>query len=490
MSIDRRNFIKNLTGGILIPAYSKLNLSSLSKNPVFWVNGIPDNPYYNGIKSNLHVGIDYLLYMLADKGIKLYRSKKEHHLAGPNGLIEPEDVVLIKVNAQWKYRGCTNSDLIRGLIQRILDHPDTFSGEIVIIENGNGRGSLNCDTSPHYSNRQVHANAINRKHSFTYLVDKVFNDPRVSYYLLDPIRLTFIDLADHKTDGYRIFANVSYPCFTTINGTRIELKEGVWDGKKYKNNLKLINVPVLKHHDIRGSEITGALKHFYGIVTMRDGQSRFRHYSGLGETCGRMVSKVRTPVINIMDAIWVSHKVLHGYPEELCFQANQLMASQDPVALDYCAAKYIMYQIDRNPRHHPKFWNIDRWLRDARDTINASGGLEDDNSGIQVGMVTTDEKKMRKIKDNCSILSIAGKVILAENNQYQEAGQGLGGVVMDGLPGNPETRKNGKYQVKIPSNWSGRIVPKSMDYRFDPPFVSLNSISSNRKNINFKAFKL
>jgi len=42
-------------------------------------------------------------------------------------MIEPDDVVLIKVNAQWKYRGCTNSDLIPGLIRAILDQPDGFS---------------------------------------------------------------------------------------------------------------------------------------------------------------------------------------------------------------------------------------------------------------------------------------------------------------------------------------------------------------------------
>ena len=50
----------------------------------------------------------------------------------------------------------------------------------------------------------------------------------------------------------------------------------------YQQNLKLINVPVLKHHDRGGSEITAALKHFYGLVTMSDGQSPSRHYSGPG----------------------------------------------------------------------------------------------------------------------------------------------------------------------------------------------------------------
>ena len=106
-------------------------------------------------------------------------------------MISSDDIVLIKVNAQWKYRGCTNTDLIRGLVQRILDHPDKFTGEVVIFENGQGRGSLNCDTYPSYANGHIHANANNASHTFIYMVNSIFSDPRVSSYLLDPIRGKF-----------------------------------------------------------------------------------------------------------------------------------------------------------------------------------------------------------------------------------------------------------------------------------------------------------
>jgi hypothetical protein len=50
------------------------------------------------------------------------------------------------------------------------------------------------------------------------LVGTVFNDPRVSTYLLEPIRSTFLEATDHTTQGYRIYENVSYPCFTTRRG--------------------------------------------------------------------------------------------------------------------------------------------------------------------------------------------------------------------------------------------------------------------------------
>ena len=185
---------------------------------------------------------------------------------------------------------------------------------MVIIENGQGRGSLNCDTSASYGNSEVHANAVNEQHSFLYLVNQIFSDPRVSAFQLDPIRTVFISADDHQTNGYRRYENVSYPCFTSAGGRRIELREGVWTGSGYSQNLKLINIPVLKHHDSGGSEITAALKHVYGLVSMADGNSGFRHYAGLGETCGKMMVSVRPPVLNIVDAIWVSHKAITGYP--------------------------------------------------------------------------------------------------------------------------------------------------------------------------------
>ena len=396
--LTRRDFLRSLAAGISVPYLSKLPgfQSSAVLNDLFWVKRIPDHPFYDPGQPNYHIGLDSLLSLMADNGLKFYRSSAGHPFAGPSGLIAPGDVVLLKVNAQWKYRGCTNSDLIRGLIQRILDHPDGFSGEVVIVENGQGRGSLKCDTTAAYSgDSSVHANANDESHHFLYLVNKVFKDPRVSAHLLDPIRATFIGDNDHARDGYRKFENVSYPCFTTAAGNRVELREGIWEAGAHRANLKLINVPVLKHHDTGGSEITASLKHVYGLVSMSDGQRGIRHYSRLGETCGKMMASVATPVLNIVDAIWVSHTALTGYPAGTTFRANQLLASQDPVAADYWAAKYILYPVDNNFRHHPDFAGIDRWLVRARDTINDGGGLLDPGKGVLVGRVTKNESEMR-----------------------------------------------------------------------------------------------
>lgn len=395
--ISRRGFLKGVAAGalfsILHPFHRIRGLDAATVNSLFLVKDIPDDPFYGG--GNYHEGVDALLHLMGAHDLKFYRSSEETDLGGPLGLIQRDDVVLIKVNAQWKYRGCTNSDLIRGLIQRILDHPDGFTGEVVIIENGQGRGSLNCDTASAYGgDTSVHANANDESQSFVYLVNSVFKDPRVSSYLLDPIGGTFIGATDHLTNGYRMYENVSYPCFTTAGGHRVELREGIWQGSGYSQNLKLINVPVLKYHDTGGSEITASLKHFYGVVSMADGQSSFRHYGGLGETCGKMVVSVRTPVLNIIDAIWVSHSSLTGYPENTTSHANQILASQDPVALDYIAAKYILYPISNNSRHLPEFPGIDQWLSGALNMINGRGGLYNPNAGILIHGVTKTEGEM------------------------------------------------------------------------------------------------
>jgi len=471
--ISRRRFLKGtIAAGIcysVFHPFHRLGKTAVTlENPIFWIKDIFNQPFYDGETSNNHIGVDYLLSLMGEYGLKFYRSAQETALSGPSGIIEPIDVVLIKVNAQWKYRGCTNSDLIRGLIQRILDHPDGFDGEVVIFENGQGRGSLNCDTTGgNYPDASVHANANDESHSFRYLVNEIFNDPRVSSYLLDPIRSTFTGLNDHVSNGYRKYENVSYPCFTTAGGHRVELREGIWQGSGYSQNLKLINVPVLKYHDKGGSEITASLKHMYGVVSMSDGQSDFRHYSGLGETCGKIMVSVRTPVLNIIDAIWVSYSSLLGYPASTTYRANQILASQDPVALDYWAAAYVMYPISKNPRHLPGFPGIDQWLTSARDIINDRGGLYNSESGVLVDMVTKNKNEMVVYTKNVAVtlLSLNGGEVIASGStftiQWEASSQATkfrleysldNGLTWIQIPGADDLTGN-SYDWSVPKPW-------------------------------------
>jgi hypothetical protein len=395
--LRRREFLALGAGAALAPwraaAGAGPGLASPFQSTVYSVEGIPDNPYTDPAHPNRHAGVEGLLALLELGNLRFYRTAPRVPLGGPIGLIGPDDVVLIKVNAQWKYRGATNSDVVRGIVQRVLDHPDGFRGEVVIFENGQGRGSLACDTSSSYGgDASVRANALNEAHSFLYLVDSVFKDRRVSAFLLDPVRAKFIGPDDHLTNGYRRFEDVSYPCFTTAGGNRVELREGIWNGSGHDPRLKLISVPVLKTHG--GSEFTGALKHFYGVLSMSDGGSDDRHYDGLGRACGKMVQAVRTPVLTIMDAIWISWGALGGYPASATFNAKRLAASQDPLALDYWAAKNILYPIKGNAAHDPDNATISAWMASAEDTINGRGGLFKPWDGILVKRANRDARKM------------------------------------------------------------------------------------------------
>ncbi len=247
--------------------------------------------------SGRHAGIDCLLELLAGRGLRLHRSAREGPLAGPQGLIADDDVVLLKVNAQWKYRGCTNSDLLRGLIQCLLEHPDGFKGEIVIFDNGQGQGSMDGDArgwGRYGEDHSVQANAEDPLHTFSWLANTAFAGRSVSTYLLDGIREALIAEDDHLRDGYRVWEGLSYPCFTTRGGRRVELRHGLWDGTRFVERVKLINVPVLKAHT--GAGVTGCLKSMYGILSMGH-PARDYHFAEAGRVWGEMITRVRAPVL-------------------------------------------------------------------------------------------------------------------------------------------------------------------------------------------------
>ena len=356
-------------------------LPLIHKAPSSTIYGVRDIGIPDFGSGNYHPGVESLLTLMGQKGLKFYRHSATDDLAGPDGLIAANDVVLVKVNAQWKHRGCTNTDVLRGLIQRILDHPGGFRGEVVILENGQGRGSFESNQN-YDGDTSVAGNAENPAHTFNYLVRTVFSDQPVSAVLLDSVRWVQVSDNDHSTNGYRTLNphperqswHISYPCFTTHGGHRVELARGLWTGSGYAQNLKLLNLPVLKTHG--GCGVTGALKLFYGVLSMWFSDSGY-HYGRIGDVLGQMFAHVRAPDLNIMDAIWVSYASLRGYPPSTTSRQNTLLASTDPVALDYWASKYVLYPISQNPNHHPDMVeqytdsNLAQYLSAAGMEINA-----------------------------------------------------------------------------------------------------------------------
>jgi hypothetical protein len=160
------------------------------------------------------------------------------------------------------------------------------------------------------------------------------------------------------TDGYILNDNpdpetgirASYPKFKTQLGTYISFKQGIWNGTGYEKRLKIINMPVLKSHSNYG--VTGALKHYMGVQSQGEGQSGLAngHSSVANGGMGTLMVETGYPTLNIIDATYVNANP-PGYsgagpstPYTMATRVNVILASTDPVAVDYWAAKHVLMQ--------------------------------------------------------------------------------------------------------------------------------------------------
>ncbi|MFQ5653694.1 MAG: DUF362 domain-containing protein [Planctomycetota bacterium] len=308
---------------------------------VYHVTDCPPNP------TGAHfVGLDNLILLMGSEGLKLYDSAEESPVAGPGGIVAADDVVVIKINYQWSERGGTNVDLLRGLVQRIVEHPDGFAGEIVICENAqfasvNGfnrsnNNAQNIGLSPH-----------------DVVVEFQGLGWSISHYDWTAIRNISVGeySAGNMSSGYVLYpydsqlqGRVSYPKFQSAAGTYISLRHGIWDttaGAYDREHLKFINVPVLKsHHATYG--ITACVKNYMGTVTGALGTNSHNsiHYGILGALLG----EIQLADLNLLDCIWVNANPYSGpwtdYGEAT--RRDELVASVDPVAADIWSAVNIL----------------------------------------------------------------------------------------------------------------------------------------------------
>lgn len=330
-------------------------------------------------------GVAQLIDLMGSNGAFFYKSDVEGKNKDPAGLIASDDTIIIKVNCQWDERGGTNTDVVEALIEAITQHPDGFAGEIIVADNGQGRGSL--------------AYSRNNAEDITQSVQKVvdsFGGYRVSTYLWDQIRKRVNEYSEGSLeDGYVLDANinprtdliVSYPKFKTKFGTHISFKLGVWNPETQEydsEHLKVINVPVLKSHS--GYGVTACIKHYMGVVadnlTAKYG-GRAHDSVGKGGMGTEMV-ETRFPTLNILDAIWVNARPSGGQNGlyENATRTNIVAASTDPAALDYWAAKNILIpaalslgktDVSRLDPDNPATGSFGRWLRLSMEEIVRAG---------------------------------------------------------------------------------------------------------------------
>ena len=302
----------------------------------------------SGEEGNMDLAVSSLIELMEDQGLCFYKSASRS-----SGLIGNNDVVILKVNGQWNYNGGTNTDLVKSVINALVGHPDGFTGEVVIADNGQGLGSMN----------HAQSNSFYHDQSNTEVAGS-FDSYDVSTFLWDSIRGKKVDDYDDGdfTDGYvrnstwnsdtEIY--VSYPKFTTEYDTYISFKEGVWDNTTGfdSDRLKVINMPVLKSHFRYG--VTGCIKHYMGVpqgyvVPSVHPSIPHEHFSIARGGMATLMVETRVPILNILDMIWINANPLEsssrrgpwGYYDFTTF-TDIIGASQDPVALDYWASKYIL----------------------------------------------------------------------------------------------------------------------------------------------------
>jgi hypothetical protein len=291
--------------------------------------------------------IDTLLLMLKTRGTPIHRTDLH-----PGGIAGPEDVVVIKGNFQWNSWNTTSTDRIKGLIWRILCHPDGFTGEILVCDNTQDIGTgINHNDNNSEDPEQSILDVVSTFHSKGHPV-----------YTLDWNSFWAVVANEYSEgdfdDGY-VYENdtkISYPKFRSPSGDHlISLKYGLYDSTQAvydSSRLCIIDFPVLKAHSWAGATI--AVKNWIGTLTTAHSSQRYGGFNnmhnywffGTYALVARVLS-VTYPRLTIVDAAWTT---TYG-PNNLTWveQTNMIAASTDPVAASWYTAKFILTPIARYP---------------------------------------------------------------------------------------------------------------------------------------------
>lgn len=346
-----------------------------------------------GIGPSSEHGVDTLIDVMDSNGLDFFESGASGGAAGPEGIIGNNDIVLVKVNGEWRGRGGTNTDVVKGLVSAIVNHPDGFTGEVVIVENGQWDSYM--DNRPDNRNPSE-CNAQDVTQSFNDVALQFAGRHRVSVYDWTAIQRHAVGefAGGDMRDGYVYVPEieVGYPKFTTVYGTHVSLRHGFWDGSRYDNDrVKFLNVPVLKDHALTG--VTCSVKHFMGVQDLYRMTQDPPHGPMVTDGfLGRLMLTARYPDLNIADAIWVTPAGGPSAPYERAVRTDRLLASRDPIALDYYCGKYVLLPISGDRRHDPE--NLDGGTNAFRQMLESTRAV------LEAGgrKVTMDEGRMAVFK--------------------------------------------------------------------------------------------
>jgi len=315
-------------------------------------------------------------------------------MGGIDKIIGEDDIVVIKPNVQWWNHGATNLSALKTFVDLIMNRPSGFHGEVVIAENcHHGNEPWNDGTTGWMKNfeRNSDIKGINNFNDLTnYLkktygnrfstchwIDVAYGEKRVfgpedgtGYVYCDGTGgVPMISLDNGKTGEDFREVIMTYPIFKTDKGTIIDLKNGIWNEGVYTEQpLRFINFATINHHS-HYVGATGAVKNYFGVVDISGGgwgklADKYNNFHSfaynewdfgpvpgiMGAEVAMFMNTIRKADLNIIAAEWVG---LASRTEPPVAHTRSVLVSSDPVALDYHAAKYLLYANSSIPIHNP-----------------------------------------------------------------------------------------------------------------------------------------
>ena len=324
-------------------------------------------------------------------------------MGGIENFIGKNDIVILKPNCQWWNQGRTNLAAMKGFIDLVLSIPE-FKGEIIIAENHHFVDESLPEEEKDNIRGWTHLSEINGdidgvNHNINTLIElyhkqgyknvtkyhwrdggpkkNLWGNGQNGGIVPSPAEgdgYIWSDI-DYMYEGFWGFkkwkVKMSYPVFTSkYSGITIDFKNGAFlrDGKeggKYLPDrpVKFINFAVLNTH---GSDtgITSAIKNYMGITDLSCGGwglkpegyanvhacgGKYYEYAKAGPLAYFMKT-IRMAELNIVTAEWVGWGSRTDITKAT--RLRTILASTDPIALDYYGAKYLVYPLSKNKEHH------------------------------------------------------------------------------------------------------------------------------------------
>lgn len=217
-------------------------------------------------------------------------------MGGMHNLFGSDDLIVIKPNVQWWNQGTPNLAALKMFVDMIMEMTGGFRGEVVIAENCH-RGPLpwasansgwaqrfdrNSDI-PHINNTKDLTDHLKKKYHdrfSTYHWINVASGARRVYCPRDGDGYVFCDgtggvpliACDNGVKGERRRTTImTYPIFSTDNGTTVDMKNGIWKKGTYTGQpLRFVNFAALNHHSTYCG-ITSAVKNYLGVTDLSGG---------------------------------------------------------------------------------------------------------------------------------------------------------------------------------------------------------------------------